>query len=125
MNQAFLLLFQDFTTIVWLSVFAVLLTVVYEVLKKMQLFETTGNCVLAVCIALLSVLGLLRFTTASSSSPGTQSDAAHHVSVDFILLPYAALALAIILIMLWTPLYDRFRKHHRKERSKDATRRLD
>ena len=76
--------------------FLILFGVCLQVLQRLPLFQGNSAKVLAVCVALLCLLGLGRmFTGFKEDTSGS--------GWDVILLPYAALALAILflLILLW------------------------
>jgi hypothetical protein len=95
----------DAATVVLVAVFLIVFVTTYQVLKKRRLFENPGAFVLAGCVALLSVLGLLPWTAASSpASPENRPAAGHNVYVEFLLLPYAALAISILLVLLLSAL---------------------
>jgi hypothetical protein len=76
--------------------FLILFAVCLQVLQRVPLFQGNSAKVLAVCVALLCLVGLGRmFTGFKKDTSGS--------GWDVILLPYAALALAILfgLILLW------------------------
>jgi len=88
-------------TIVLIAMFVIVLVVARRALKETPLFGNGSSWVVAFCTAALSVLGLLRFL--GPQEHGTRADstpAAPGGAVDFILLPYAMLAIAILLVLL-------------------------
>lgn len=88
-------------TVVLIAMFIIVLVVAHRALKEMSLFGDTGSWVLAFCTAALSVLGLVRFLGPQEHSAHAESTpAAPDGVIDFILLPYAALAIAILLALL-------------------------
>jgi len=120
------------------AVFTIVLVVAYRVLKEMSFFGRTGNWVVACCVALLSVVGCVRSFGGSEPSTGSSGrPTGTNAPFDFILLPYVALPIAIISVLLLSFVlkllgrgdimrFDEkaFRKRHRlldlKERSRDS-----
>ena len=103
----------DPATIVLVAVFFIVFVTTYHVLKKMRLYESPGTFVLAGCVSLLSVLGLLQCTaTPPSMSPQPKPTVGHNSYIEFILLPYAALAVAIVLTTLLAWMSRRFHRGH-------------
>lgn len=103
----------DAATAILAAVFLIVFVTTYHVLKNMRLFESAGAFVLAGCVALLSMLGMLQFTaTPSPASAQPQPTVGHNIYVEFILLPYAALAVAIVLTTLLAWISRRFHRRH-------------
>lgn len=91
----------DAATLVLAVVFLIVFVVTYQALQKTKLMENPGAFVLAGCVALLSVLGLPRLTAVSP--PMSSQDrvvAGDNGWIDFVLLPYGALAVALVLVIL-------------------------
>ncbi|MHC4680124.1 MAG: hypothetical protein ACYTEK_15665 [Planctomycetota bacterium] len=110
---------------VLIAVFLIVLAVTFEALKQMSMFGQRTTFMVAVCVSLLSILGLARFTTVSQVASQTTHDGhGLHVNLDFILLPYAALALAVILTLLLRWIAGRFREQQTKKPEKTIRRRL-
>jgi amino acid transporter len=87
--------------IVLITIFAIVLVVAHRALKEMPLFGDGGSWIVAFCTAALSVLGLLRFLGAQEDGARADSrPAAPDGVIDFILLPYATLAIAILFVLL-------------------------
>ncbi len=104
---------NDAAAVVLVAVFLIVFVTAYQALKRLTLFGSPGTFVLAGCVALLSVLGLMQFTAAPPRvSPENRPVSGHNVNVDLILLPYAALAVAIVLTTLLAWISRRFRGHH-------------
>lgn len=110
---------NDATAVVLVAVFLIVFVTAYQALKKMTLFGTPGTFVLAGCVALLSVLGLLEFT----ATPQDRSAAGRNVNVQFILLPYAVLAVAIVLATLLAWISRRFQGRYSR-RTVEANRHM-
>jgi succinate dehydrogenase hydrophobic anchor subunit len=86
---------------VLMAIFVMVLVVARNALKEMELFGECGSWVLAFCTAALSVLGLVRFLGPQEQDARAESTpAAPDGVMDFLLLPYAALAIAILLVLL-------------------------
>lgn len=103
----------DVATIVLMAVFLIVFVTTYHVLKKMRLYESPGSFVLAGCVALLSVLGMLQFTAAPPPVfPQPKPTVGHNIYIEFILMPYVALAVAIVLMTLLAWIFRRFQGGH-------------
>lgn len=114
-----------FVMLVLIAVFLIVLAVTFEALKQMSMFGQSTAFMVAVCVSLLSILGLVQLTTISEVSSQTTHDGhGLHVNLDFILLPYAVLALAIILTLLLRWIAGRSREHRAKRFEKDTRSRL-
>ena len=74
-----------FQVIVMVPIFIILLVVVFKPIKTAFNFDTFPSCVLSVCVSALCVIGINHFLKGS---------------IEVILLPYAAMAIAILLILL-------------------------
>ena len=84
------------------AIFVMVFIVSLKSLKEFSLFSGPVAAVIAVCVSLLSVIGLTR-AFSSERSPGA-AEGVDTVSpeLNFILLAYAALAVAVvILFLLW------------------------
>jgi len=71
--------------IVMAPIFIILLVVVFKPIKTAFNLDTFPSCVLSVCVSALCVIGINHFLKGS---------------IEVILLPYAAMAIAILLILL-------------------------
>ncbi len=71
--------------IVMVPIFIILLVVVFKPIKTAFNLDTFPLCVLSVCVSALCVIGINHFLKGS---------------IEVILLPYAAMAIAILLILL-------------------------
>jgi hypothetical protein len=81
--------------------FAMVFVVAHRALKEMQPFGDTSSWIVAFCVALLSIMGLLRFL----GSPGPVASRGGEPReigglLDMVLMPYTVLALAILLVLL-------------------------
>ena len=83
--------------LVGVAIWAILFVVILEVLKKASPFSDWATYVIAVCVSLLSVIGMHRMLSgASSHSAGTDEKD----PFGFLLLPYAAMGIAMLLVLL-------------------------
>ncbi len=86
-----------------IAIFVVLFATVLRAMKEMSLFTPGTSIVVAFCVSVLCMVGLQHFLL---SGEGGQ-EVSHHASksdgrttIEIILLPYAALAIVIILYLL-------------------------
>ncbi len=80
--------------------FIILLVVVHTTIRKRFSFGDAADWVVAFCVALLSIIGLVRFLGSSGAviAPAGEPKGAGGV-LDVVLLPYAALAGTILLML--------------------------
>jgi hypothetical protein len=83
-------------------IFIVLLIVITKTLRQTAIFSDRIAFILAICVSLLSVLGISRqFGSIGTDGDITKNgDKVEPNSLDFILIPYTAMALAILLMLL-------------------------
>lgn len=86
-------------TVVLIAMFVIVFVVARGALKEIPLFGDTGSWPVAFCTAVLAVLGLLRFLGSPNQGMRTERTSGGG-TFDFILLPYATLALALLLVLL-------------------------
>ncbi len=77
---------NNIETIVLVPIFVILLVVVFRPIKSAFNLDTVPSCVLSVCVSALCIIGMSR------SLEG---------SIEVVLLPYAAMAITILLILLF------------------------
>ena len=77
--------------LIGIAIFVILLAVIYNTLKENSFFPGKTCLPVSACVALLCIIGLKQFL-----APAPNEDS----GFDFILLPYAALAISILLILL-------------------------
>ncbi len=78
---------NNIETIVLVSIFVILLVVIFKPIKSAFNLDTFPSCVLSVCVSALCIIGMRHFLKGS---------------IEVILLPYAAMAIAILLILLFS-----------------------
>ncbi len=80
-------------------IFLILFVMIRKILKQMSIFQGPTSLVMAVCVSLLSVIGLSRFFVTADMRCKTTANRCD-ITLDFIFLPYVALTLAMILVLL-------------------------
>lgn len=90
---------EPLVTVVLIAMFVIVFVVARGALKETPLFGNTGSWPVALCTAVLAVIGLLRFLGTPRPSTGTERTPGGGI-FDLILLPYAALAIALLLVLL-------------------------
>ena len=83
--------------IVGAAIWAVLFVVILHVLKEASPFTGWTCYVLAACVSLLSVIGMFRMLRGPGSPEQSARDRA---PIGFILLPYAAMGIAMLAVLL-------------------------
>ena len=78
-------------------IFLILFLAILEVLKKHSLFSGATLHILAVCVSLLSVIGIFRIFV---EAEGPSDVSGKEDPFSFILLPYAAMGISILIILL-------------------------
>lgn len=81
-------------------IFVILFLAILSSIQQMGLFKRTGAVVMAVCVTLLCMIGLYQTFVQPA---GTEAAAPNSPprSLDFLLLPYAAMALAMLSVLLF------------------------
>lgn len=104
------------------AMFMLVLTCVHKAIRKMALFGDVAGWVVAVCVALLSIVGLVRFFAIPDQRAGAGAEPTETGSwVDFILLPYIVLPIALLLVLLFSAV-DRVRHRWVSRHLHDGTR---
>ena len=90
------------TTTILCAVFVLVFVVSHRSLKEMSFFGKNASLLVACCVALLSVVGVVRFFGSSEQSSAGSGGHLGETDglLDFILLPYVVLPLAIVLVLL-------------------------
>jgi hypothetical protein len=102
--QTILLAMNDsLLLVVGIPAFLIVWTMVYEAFKEMPLFYSrVSKVTLATCVALLSIIGIFHYGVPGfGTADGSGDSDTRGRTVHFILLPYAALGLAMVLIALF------------------------
>ncbi len=97
MDALMSLLGDGMALLIGAAIWAILFVVILEVLKKALPFSDWATYVIAVCVSLLSVIGMHRMLAgAPSHSAGTDEKD----PFGFLLLPYAAMGISMLLVLL-------------------------
>jgi len=82
------------------AVFVIVLTTVHRTLQK-TLFQGRTAILMALAVSVLCIVGIYQFLgTSGDSSSGPETGNKTNVTLNYILLPYVALAVAILLSQL-------------------------
>ena len=103
MEKSLLALNETLLPLVGIAIFVLVWMVVYRTIKEVPLFEGKATAaILATCVSLLSVMGMFHFLGAGVGPHSVSEKAGGEgTNLDFILLPYAALGIAIVLLSLY------------------------
>lgn len=82
------------------SIFVILFLIILNVLQQMSFFKGKTATIVALCISLLCILGLHQyFFVTTEIGEISENSENSGTELNIILLPYAALALAILLLI--------------------------
>jgi len=91
------------------AIFVILFVTIHQALKQMSLFRKKTSVVVAICVSLLCIIGLHQHFFATTDDIAITADGDKPVNgFNFLLLPYTALALAILLTLLLLFLFKKF-----------------
>lgn len=95
------------------GVFIIVLVCSQRALHEVPFFAGGPTWVLAFCVAMLSVVGLVQFFgSPEQSAPAPEEPKKPGGLLDFVLLPYVVLALGILFVLLLAAIE---RLHHRRQ----------
>jgi hypothetical protein len=102
MNTLILGFLKDVTTICLIAIFFILVMTIYKVLKDVSFFDNKVSSVMvSICIALLSIMGMIQLFIPSGEKTITADNNIHkNTWLVFLLLPYVAIGITIILALL-------------------------
>ena len=117
---------QEFTLLIsGTIIFVLLFVIILNVLKQISIFRGTTAVVVAICVSLLSVIGLSQFFLITEVSCETEENRHRfNFDLDFILLPYVALALSVLLMLLFRFVRTRSRNNKTDSSQKEISRRM-
>ena len=116
---------QDVPLVVLGAVFVILFMIISTTLKRAALFRGKTAIVVALAVSVLCIVGLCQFL-----GPGDKTAAVplkedkSGIGLHFILLPYATLAIAMLLALLLLFLRNAFRGERLKRPSTDHEHRI-
>lgn len=83
------------------AIFILLFVVIHRVLKEVSFFKGATAVIVVLCVSLLSVIGLPQLVAGGDGIQNVNDNEGRAGGIlDFILIPYAALAVAILLLLL-------------------------
>ena len=115
MERSIFVLHEFILLLSGVAIFTILFVIIHKTLKQISIFQGPAVVIVAICVSLLSVIGLSRFFVITDVACKTTENR-HDITLNFILLPYTALALAIILVLLLS-FVSRIFKNHRMNKS--------
>lgn len=99
---------ENYSWLIILPVFGLLFTKIWDVLNRHSSFSGTISFVIALCVSVLCAISVIGFfhqhedtqeTTVVSQEGGSLQDDSQH-EVSFILLPYMALMMSFLLLLM-------------------------
>ena len=101
MKNCILALSEFFLLLCTGAIFIILFVIIHQTLKQISFFGKKAYVVVAICVSLLCITGLHQhfFATTDNSATTGQGDTLTN-EFNFLLLPYKALALAILLTLV-------------------------
>ena len=106
--------------IVLIILFVVLFLCTLSALEHLPIGSTAHRWVMAACVSALSILGLIRFVKCDGFTPQETDSADQWIS--FLLLPYAALAVAVVLILFCLLVHRCFHQWAKRRPDENQTR---
>ncbi len=104
------------------ATFTILFVITLKILKQYSIFKGMTAVILALCISLLSVIGLSRlFIVADVTYEAAENTYKIDFTIGIILLPYTALGLAILFVILFRFVIRKF-WNRRNESPKEISR---
>lgn len=103
MNELMIGLSQTAYVLTVAIVLIILFATILRTLKEMSLFTPGTTVIVALCVSLLCLIGLHRFLVAGEGGhtvSGHGSESNSQTGIELILLPYTALAIAILVCLL-------------------------
>jgi len=103
MEKSLLALDRFMPFVVGSAVFALLLVMIFKALQETSLFRgKVATAIVSACVALLSVIGMFRFLGARDETHNvSEKIGGDGTNLDMVLLPYAVLGIAIILLAIY------------------------
>jgi NADH:ubiquinone oxidoreductase subunit 5 (subunit L)/multisubunit Na+/H+ antiporter MnhA subunit len=106
------------------ATFTILFVITLKILKQYSIFKGMTAVILALCISLLSVIGLSRsFIVTDVTCEAAENTYKIDFTIDIILLPYIAIGLAIFFAILFRFVVRKF-WNRRNESPKEIPRRM-
>ena len=107
------------------ALFVLLYLVIYKSLKFSSFFRGPTAIVVAVCVSLLSTIGVMRTFTVGGWDINVENNSSKSGDgLDIILIPYTALALSILVVLILLFLSRLFKAKKIERRSKETKHRI-
>lgn len=111
MERAIFVLHEFMLLMSGIVIFLILFVMIRKILKQMSMFQGPTVVIVAICVSLLSVIGLSRFFVIADVTCKATANR-RDITLDFIFLPYTALALTIVLgLLFW--FVNRISRNHK------------
>jgi|WetSurMetagenome_2_1015567.scaffolds.fasta_scaffold361482_2 hypothetical protein len=93
---------SNITMLCLIAMFFIIVITIYKVLQKASFFGSgTLSALVAIAVSLLSVLGLIRFISPEAGVDDVSYNSVDkNTNLDFLLTPYIALGITIIIVLL-------------------------
>ena len=96
MNEYISILPEIMLVLSAVAVFAILFVTILKVLREAGFFKGRTAVLIALCVALLCIVGLSEFVVPNGLHGGPEPTVKTRGTLDYLLLPYVALAVAIL-----------------------------
>ncbi len=123
MERSIFFLYEFMLLLLGVIIFVILFVTILTVLKEISIFQRATAVIVAVCVSVLSIIGLARFFIVSEATCETTTNGCE-MNVDFILLPYVALALTVMLVFLARHTSGMFRNHRENKPPREISHRM-
>jgi hypothetical protein len=120
MNEFVLVIAGSVIPVVLISVWGIIFLTVWHVLRQNRLFEGKTAAVAALCVSFLCMVGLYQWLCVEGGHERVNSS---ETNLNLLLLPYAALAVAVIAVLLFMLFSRSFRVRESKRSVKESRRR--
>ncbi len=103
MEKLILTLNEPLLPLAGIVIFVIIWVVVYRTFKEAQFFGSQApTATIATCVSLLAVMGMFNFLGAGvEPNSVSEKTGGEGTNLDFIILPYAALGITIVLLALY------------------------
>ena len=116
MQESILIIAEPMLVLAVGAIFVLLFATILKVLKETSFCKGATAAIMALCVSLLSVIGLWQFLLPSGEGHAlAEKGKRFGIGLDFILLLYAALAIAILSMLLLLFLNKLFRKRSKEK----------
>jgi len=119
-----ILAFSQLTLLLCIAaIFVILFVTILKVLKEMSFFQGNTAVIVALCVSLLSIIGLAQIEAGGGGFQNINNNEGRAGGImEFILLPYTVLGVAIILLLLLAFIAKKSRSERIKRYSEETKR---